>query len=216
MNVKRSTFVIVAALALLASMVGMASAAASQTWYFTNAPSEAGLHYEMHKGSGSGTADVSVLSNKHRYWNAQAVAVDSIDMHGQWHVNIDYRVPGHASDDSTIEVEIGLWSDHFESKGTHEATATGGSVNRNLNANININSFDMSSGDYLLLRVNNKNSYNIAVNTTSVSGNSPSYLSSPSTDPGYPVPELSTLLLTGMGALMLGGFVIYSRRRNNK
>jgi len=33
------------------------------------------------------------------------------------------------------------------------------------------------------------------------------------TDPGYPVPELSTIILFSMGLLLLGGYVWLKRRR---
>ncbi len=46
------------------------------------------------------------------------------------------------------------------------------------------------------------------------SGAHASKLTSPSSDPGYPVPELSTLILFSVGLLVLAGYV--ALRRNNK
>ena len=40
-----------------------------------------------------------------------------------------------------------------------------------------------------------------------------SSVTSPPTDPGYPVPELSTIVLFSMGLLLLGGYVWLRRRR---
>ena len=42
---------------------------------------------------------------------------------------------------------------------------------------------------------------------------SDSWITSPPTDPGYPVPELSTIILFSMGLLLLGGYVWLKRRR---
>ncbi len=47
------------------------------------------------------------------------------------------------------------------------------------------------------------------------SGKHASKATSPSSDPGYPVPELSTLILFSVGLLVLAGYVGL-RRRNNK
>ena len=40
-----------------------------------------------------------------------------------------------------------------------------------------------------------------------------SYIKSPSTDPGYPVPELSTFILLSIGLITLTGYVLLTRRR---
>jgi len=43
--------------------------------------------------------------------------------------------------------------------------------------------------------------------------NGESYVESPNTDPGYPVPELSSFVLFSVGLLALAGYV-WQRRRN--
>lgn len=43
-------------------------------------------------------------------------------------------------------------------------------------------------------------------------GDGKTKLSSPSTDPGYPIPELSTLVLSSVGLLALVGYVVYRKR----
>ncbi len=46
------------------------------------------------------------------------------------------------------------------------------------------------------------------------SGEYASKATSPSSDPGYPVPELSTLILFSLGLLVLAGYVGLRRKRN--
>jgi hypothetical protein len=43
------------------------------------------------------------------------------------------------------------------------------------------------------------------------SENAPAHLQSPETDPGYPVPELSTIVLMGIGIAGLGGYIALKR-----
>ena len=40
-----------------------------------------------------------------------------------------------------------------------------------------------------------------------------SHVTSPSSDPGYPIPELSTVILFGVGLLVISGYVAWRRIR---
>ena len=44
-------------------------------------------------------------------------------------------------------------------------------------------------------------------------GDGKTKLSSPSADPGYPIPELSTFVLSSVGLIALAGYVMYRRKR---
>jgi len=70
------------------------------------------------------------------------------------------------------------------------------------------------NGDRLALRLSYESPYYIDgmlifYNTES----RPSSLGSPETDPGYPLPELSTLALFGGGLACLVGYLALSRRK---
>jgi LPXTG-motif cell wall-anchored protein len=65
------------------------------------------------------------------------------------------------------------------------------------------------AGDYLALRVFNSSSS--TPYTVVTDGNS--WLSSPATDPGYPLPEMSALILLGIGLAGLGGYILVRRKK---
>ena len=65
-------------------------------------------------------------------------------------------------------------------------------------------------GSYLALRIVNNSADDIQVRT----GQSHGWLKSPREDPGYPVPELPTVALLGVGLLLLGGYVALRKRTN--
>jgi len=224
MNTKRSVSVIVVAILLLVSLVSMASAA-SQTWYLikveSGVPSPA--TYQMHKDSGNGaTPHPEIATGNSLIWAAdQSVAADSIDMAATWRVEVHSFVDDADADKPTkMEVHIGrIRGGSFTSIGTAVNTNSGGSYNRVWGADIAISDFPLTSGDYLACEIENTGTAstyaNVFIDTTG-DPDSPTYITYPYDDPDYPVPELSTLLLTSLGVLMLGGFVVYSRRRNTK
>jgi len=45
-------------------------------------------------------------------------------------------------------------------------------------------------------------------------GDKNSYVKSPTADPGYPIPELSTLILFSSGLLALAGYALKKRKSN--
>jgi uncharacterized repeat protein (TIGR02543 family) len=67
---------------------------------------------------------------------------------------------------------------------------------------------DVPAGDYLALRIFNKNMF-----AQSVVTDGSSYLSSPYTDPGYPMPELAAGLLLTLGLAGLGSVIIIRRKK---
>ena len=80
--------------------------------------------------------------------------------------------------------------------------------------NVTTSAFTVPTGSYLTLRVTNYFASNdIYVDT---GGTDQSTLISPSSDPGYPVPELATILLSGAGLAALGGYIWLRRRRQHK
>ena len=64
-------------------------------------------------------------------------------------------------------------------------------------------------GDYLALKIENTDNSN---NHTVIT-NGGSFLVSPITDPGYPLPELAAGILFGLGLAGLGGYVVVRRKQ---
>ncbi len=46
-------------------------------------------------------------------------------------------------------------------------------------------------------------------------GSSNSVVISPTSDPGYPIPELTTVVLVAVGLAALGGYYMFARRRRH-
>ena len=73
--------------------------------------------------------------------------------------------------------------------------------------------FNIASGDRLALRIKHDDSTE-EVTTYFYKDTHLSNLTTPSSDPGYPVPELSTLLLLLIGLIALTGYVLLTKKRN--
>jgi hypothetical protein len=209
MDTKRSVLVILVAAVLLSSMVGMASAV-SQNWYMTNI--DQSDNYQMHKTSGYGTLPVTISAGQSKVWVAdEYVTVNQIDMSGTWNVNItvwNVGPPGEAK----FRVDIGnLSGGYFTSKGNADFTAYMSLLETKVfTGNIGTTDHTIGQDDYLAIRVTDYPGF-INIQVLTEGEVSPSYITSPSADPGYPVPELPTVLLTSIGLLALAGFVLYSR-----
>ena len=225
MITKRSVLVIVVATVLVFSMVGMASGeVGTQKWYWTNYATDlpTNADYQMNKTSGQGTDFVHEIgASTVLIWVAdEAVTSGPLDMHGSWTGNIEYYV--HGTGDIKLKAEIGVLTGGgaFTPKATTTHEGTGESGVKDWDISLTPDPFSISNGQYLAVQFTNlagSSTINLLTYYTyDPNANGPTLINSPSTDPGYPVPELSTLLLTSVGMLMLGGFVVYSRRRNNK
>ena len=74
---------------------------------------------------------------------------------------------------------------------------------------------DFSTGDWLAVRL----SWDCSTDSLRIhyksDGSSDSYIKSPSSDPGYPVPELPTLILFSSGLIILVGYVLLKRRNTS-
>ncbi len=101
-------------------------------------------------------------------------------------------------------VEVGYWDTSFQPfGGTPTITPIG---NGFLQVVIATGSVTVPNGDYLALRIVNtgKNPHHILVGE--------SKLDTPPGDPGYPLPELASGALFGLGLAGLGAFILLRRR----
>ena len=221
MAIRRSAFVIIMAAVLLSTLVGVASAV-SHSWYMLGTGTDApeGVDYWMQKGSGSSGVSAALGPGAYATWGAdESVSVNQVDMAGQWDVHVYLWVS--SMDAISVTVDIGRLNSSgtfIVAAGKEKTLPICGSHNHWWNTTeINPTSFPISNGESLAVRVtNNDNADSITVVATGTPTNSPSYIASPDSDPGYPVPELPTIVLTSLGVLLLVGFVAYSRRRNIK
>ena len=213
-NIKKSIVVCLLTAVLLVSMAGMASAL-SQEWYLTDfpeSPSVSGAKYRMEKDSGTGE-DVAAFSGS-KVWiaatsgGANQPAENTVDMSGIW----TGKLKGVDGGDTTT-LYIGILNPDtgtFTSKGSQEFALTATPAVYDIS--IATTGFTIPAGDYLAVKISSP--VTVTIYTTG-DPNSDTYVTSPQTDPDYPVPELPTIILTSAGLLALLGYVGY-RRRDNK
>ena len=170
---------------------------------------DSGLNKVMYKGSQSGGAEpVLVEWLEEVIWIAdEPASVDVGFPAGDWTGHL--RKTGVGID---FEVEIGVWDgSFFDSWGSKEGDFGAGN---DADFTITIaDSFTVLADEWLAFRVTNWD-LEYFDDFYIVTAGGPSYVSSPPTDPGYPVPELPTIILFSIGLLVLAGYVVL--RRKNK
>ncbi len=220
-----------AAFGIIALMLGMSAlalvptaSAASQTWYLTNTAS--GTNDQMNKGSGQGSADVSISSplgiDTANIWVANEAASTTVNFGTSiWTVVIEVVSTGTSKatiamgtyNGVTFTEKTGTWnSGSTLSTGTNSLTFTPSTA------------FTVSNTQYLALQITDASEYVLFPPASDVatvidvtgSGNAPSYIASPDSDPGYPVPNLSTLVLMSSGLVVGVGMLAYSNSNKKK
>jgi len=180
--------------------------AVSQTWYLTDIAS--GTNYIMNKGStaGGGTS-INITKGANEIWQANEVASVTVGFQaGTWtgdlhHTGTQYVEP--------VVVDIGVWDgSSFTSYGY--ASGTVYDLEPTWSFTISASAFDIPAGQYLAFKVSNNSGQN---RTLEVATDGTSFVTSPSSDPGYPIPELPTIILLGAGLACLGGYIIFMRRK---
>ena len=180
----------------------------SQSWFLSNT---SGSDYIMYKGDMSkieGT--VTVSDDNSTIWRANEPATVDVGFPaGTWTGEITLGEPFASGE--TFTVEVGSYEGStFTSAGLQ--TCTGATDKITFSLEIPATAFDILNGNYLALNITNPSdgSADLVIKT----GDGNSYVTSPETDPGYPVPELSTLLLFSIGLIALAGYVLLTKRRN--
>ena len=194
----RKVFVMALALVALMSIFVPVASAESQDWY---------LHNDLtldKTGPGTGTKNVPVGTDS-TAWTAGPAQCGLTIGAGTWTQSLDYAATSAGTLYMGVYKEEGNILVGFGSRiilsGTHSITPleiTGISV-------------DFYTGQHLQSRMQwVPDSGTSALVVTCESGTK---LTSPSTDPGYPVPELSSLILFSVGLLALAGYVVYKKKR---
>ena len=228
---KKSIVVCLLAATLLVSMVGMASAVI-QTWTFedTNYGEASALDGQtphvldetMHVTGGcSGSYTEVTISNGHPAWwydkKAQVNGSFGTSAENNWQLKI-YHPSDLAGKKLFGEVWL-VWDNGTLVKklasGSGTIKAGYGTTSVDLPDNPGENQ-DFKVDQRLAVKVYTDDATGFKIYYAGVSGCSE--LESPPSDPGFPVPELPTIILMSTGLLALAGFVVYSRsrRRNGK
>jgi hypothetical protein len=191
----------------MALLVPIATAmASSQNWLLSSSGhSVAGL--TMFRGVGSTpSGSLSIPSKGSAMWVADEAAYSDVTFSdGAWVLFLDT-----SNWASACRAEIG----HIDNGGsfTQFSTFTGTStyVSGILKVQVQLASMTVPEGEYIAVRVYNDTGMPRTITTTGRS-----YLTSPDSDPGYPLPELAAGILMGVGLVGIGGFVLIKRRRDS-
>jgi len=190
--------------------VAMVSASAPQLWYLdgTEHPAvpENGI---MQKANAVQSGLVEVPSGASEIWLAENAARADVSFPGgSWVVELKMDAVPAFDAGGGWQATIGGWN---TTDGWYEIpTLTTAIVSWNDGSNVLIVELQtdpatIPQGDYLALMATNLDSAAHSINTDGRSS-----LRSPDTDPGYPLPELSTAILLGAGLL---GLLAYSRMK---
>lgn len=196
-------------------MVGIAGAV-SNTWYLSS-DSSGTYEYVMYKDSPSGgTSNVPIPKstdpNPVRTWTANEAAEVSLTFPaGSWSGIL--RIYAADKQALTCNVDIGVWTgSSFTSHGSASCNAAE-DVTTDCPFTIpDASQIDIPAGQWLALQASNPST----AKTLDVIPDGTSYVSSPTTDPGYPVPELPSLILFSAGLITFFSYVLLIKRRGEK
>jgi hypothetical protein len=179
----------------------------AQSWFLSNV-SGSGSYIMYKENMSKPEGNVTVADGGSKIWKANENATADVGFPaGTWDGKITLETAFAAGD--TFTVKVGSYnssSSNFTAYGTQMISGDGSTTSYSLS--ISASAFTVNASDYLALQINPSGSA-LVVKT----GGSNSYAISPETDPGYPVPELPTLILFSSGLIILACYVVLKRRR---
>ncbi|MFV9676361.1 MAG: right-handed parallel beta-helix repeat-containing protein [Methanosarcinales archaeon] len=203
-----------------------------QTWYLTSETKPTGAPIAndsltpvrnnlMHKGSRTGTgAHFDLSSTEVAWFYADTGAENSIGFgEHSWEAyirteEIDGAEVGH---NLTVEIcklanvtgDVTVIASH-----TQQLTAVDTGYLWSITCEDNATTTqDFSTGDWLAVRLRWDCETDVLRIHYKAAAGSDSYIESPLSDPGYPIPELPTVILLGVGLLVITGYVAWRKRR---
>lgn len=190
---------VLVAVMLLMAVALVVSAQTEQFWYLDDDVSTAGRI--MYKDTPTPTSTVAISDGTSEIWRADETSQECTFPADTWGGTIRFT-SAPPSGTNTITLEVGYWDSSFHSHGSQNLSPTGSKTV--FVTGIDASQFNVSSGDYLAFRVTNNTEGAITVDT---GGGGQSNLTSPPTDPGYPIPELPTIVLLATGLVCLAGYL---------
>ena len=199
-RIKRGIVTAVLAAALLFSMAGIASAV-TQIWYL-DSETHAVTGNVMEKSSiGTQSGNVTISARGEQIWLADEVAgcdvaipaggfwIITLRTDSNWVDKCTVSIGGYNSSTGWYDIPTSLLDKYWDG------------ISSSTEIQLHSTLSTIYKGDYLALTINNTDTVDHEVDSSGYSS-----LLSPNTDPGYPVPELPTLVLTSAGLLALAGY----------
>ena len=161
---------------------------------------------------------LNITSTSTAWWYNDAAQVNSTFGESPWWSKIYYTSDYDGTvttimylvrDNGTIIKQLADGSKVFSAASSRTLDNTECADNTSTNQDFNV-------GQRLAVRISYSGTGNFTIHYASL--DACSHIDTPETDPGFPVPELPTIILMSTGLLALAGFVLYSRsrRRNGK
>ena len=198
-------------LLLAAALPLVVSADTTQYWYPSkdSAAGDSEADYIMYKGSLGGSGDVVDLDQGVGIvWTADEAAERDVGFPaGDWSYSVS--TDDESDDDVTIGVFVGYWDGAFHFEGSEFVDNTDHS--QVYTGSIAVDEFEVAKDYWLAYGIRNME-YRTCTFKLQVNDND-TYIASPSSDPGYPIPELPTIVLLATGLVFLAGYLGLKRRK---
>jgi len=186
----------------------VASADSAQVWYLSGTTTSpvppTGADYNMYKGDATQTAGtVSIANYTYKIWSADEAATVNVPFPaGDWQGLVTLS----AGKSNAFDLEVGtLVGGTYTPYGRNMFTAGGTGVET---FTIGSSEFTVPSGAYLIFVI-----YNRGTTLGVEVGQNYGWVKSPTTDPGYPIPELPTIILLATGLAFLAAYLGLKRRK---
>ncbi len=209
MKAKRILAILMVMLLVTVAVPLVVSADTAQDWYLAGSDADGDTH-TMYKGDVTQiAATVTVSNSSSDRWDANEAAEVNVGFPvGDWEgfIRLDTAFPAG----ETFTIDIGSWDgSDFTSAGSE--TITGIEDKTSYYFLIGASAFTVPVTKWLALRITNPAAGNadLVVKT----GQAYSFVTSPAVDPGYPIPELPTIILLATG---LAGLAVYFGLKRRK
>jgi hypothetical protein len=185
---------------------GTFTVSGTQFWYLHN-------DSEMYKGNQTKPqGNITLNHSDSHIWIADSVAQTDVTFPvngNNWTGQITFV--SAPADGDTFKVEIGNSSGGTDfTPGGPQVTLTGNGSKSVFSFETTAAAFTVPAGKFLALNLTNDNtSFDYKVQT----GMAWSYISSPETDPGYPIPEWGTMTLVSVGLIVLRGYLWLRKKK---
>ena len=197
--------------ALILSMTAIVTAD-SQQWFLNSSNHSTVSANKVMEKSGTPTSSVTINQSTSVIWLTEnAATADVTFSSGSWFVYLETTEDWGAD----CDISIGGWDVSNTGNEWYDiSTSTGTKFSFSsgiLTVEVQTGSGTISNGDYLALKIENTSSSN----NHDVVTDGDSYMLSPSTDPGYPIPDIAAGILLGLGLIVMGGFLVIAKRKQN-
>jgi hypothetical protein len=188
-----------------------------QTWYLSNFSAGTNRFYMYREDSSITPNDVTINDGAEEHWVADETASNNVTFPAaNWHVAVTFDAA--PSSGNRFKGDLGTFDGATYTPAALDSwwnfTGMDGSKTY-FTHSFNPGSFTVDSGERLAFWIINTDDGGAGANLVVKGGSSYSVVISPTTDPGYPLPELPTVVLVGVGLAALGGYFMVARRRHS-